>query len=121
VNVPLFHWGERVHTLHASQNEKNMAQYQLEDAKEKIELDISQASFKINESAKKAKMTSYNKEKAEENLRYASIGFESGVIAPSTLMEAQTAWLKAKSEDIDAQIDVQLCQVYLQKALGSLK
>jgi outer membrane protein len=121
VNVPLFHWGERVHTLHASQNEKNIAQYQLEDAKEKIELDISQASFKINESAKKAKMTSSNKEKAEENLRYASIGFESGVIAPSTLMEAQTAWLKANSEDIDAQIDVQLCQVYLQKALGSLK
>jgi len=35
-------------------------------------------------------------------------------------MEAQTAWLKANSENIDAQIDVQLCNVYLQKALGNL-
>ncbi len=36
VNVPIFHWGERIHTLHAAQNEKNIAQYKLEDAKEKV-------------------------------------------------------------------------------------
>jgi outer membrane protein len=119
-NVPLFHWGERIHTLRASENEKNIAQYKLDDAKEKIKLDITQAKFKISEASKKAKMTDYNKAKAEENLKYATIGFESGTVASSTLMEAQTAWLKANSEDIDAQIDVQLCQVYLQKALGIL-
>ncbi|MEA4839902.1 MAG: TolC family protein [Bacteroidales bacterium] len=119
-NVPLFHWGERIHTLRASENEKNIAQYKLDDAKEKIKLDVTQAKFKISEASKKAKMTAYNKTKAEENLKYATIGFESGTVASSTLMEAQTAWLKANSEDIDAQIDVQLCQVYLQKALGIL-
>ena len=35
-------------------------------------------------------------------------------------MAAQTAWLKAHSEQIDAMIDVQLCQTYLSKALGTL-
>lgn len=121
VNVPIFHWGERVHTLRAAENEKNIAQYKLEDAKEKIELDITQAGFKMDEANKKAKMTVSNKDKAEENLKYATVGNESGVIATSALMEAQTAWLKANSEDIDAQIDLQMCKVYLQKALGNLK
>lgn len=121
MNVPIFHWGERIHTLNAARCEKNMALYKLEEAREKIELDITQASFKINEAAKKAKMTKYNKEKAEENLRYANVGFESGVIAPSVVMEAQTAWLKSNSEEIDAAIEVKLCDVYLQKALGNLK
>lgn len=121
VNVPLFHWGERVHTLRAAENEKNMAQYKLEDAKEKVELDITQAGFKMTEANKKAKMTVSNKARAEENLKQASVGHESGVISTSTLMEAQTAWLKANSEDIDAQIDLQMCKVYLQKALGNLK
>jgi len=120
VNIPLFHFGERVHTLHSADSEKKIAQYKLEEAREKVELDITQAGFKTAEAAKKANMTASNKEKAEENLRYASIGFESGVIAPSALMEAQTAWLKANAENIDAQIDVQLCKVYLQKALGNL-
>jgi hypothetical protein len=35
-------------------------------------------------------------------------------------MTAQTAWLKANSEKIDATVDVQLCDVYLSKVLGRL-
>jgi outer membrane protein TolC len=121
LNVPIFHFGEKLYTLKAAQIEKKIAQYKLDDAREKIQLDITQASFKISEAAKKAKMTKYNKDKAQENLKYATIGFESGVISPSVLMEAQTAWLKANSEEIDASINVKLCDVYLQKAMGELK
>lgn len=120
VNVPIFHFGERLHTLHTAQNEKNIAILKLDDVKEKVQLDITQAGFRNAESNKRASMTTSNKAKAEENLNYAIIGFEAGTITISTLMEAQTAWLKANSENIDAQIDVQLCKVYLQKALGNL-
>jgi outer membrane protein TolC len=35
-------------------------------------------------------------------------------------MEAQTAWLQAQSQKIDAEIDVKLSQVDLQKSLGTL-
>lgn len=87
----------------------------------KIRLEITQSSFKMNEVIKKSIMTKTNKDKAEENLRYATIGFDSGVVASSVVMEAQTAWLKANSEDVDARIEVKLCQLYLQKAIGNLK
>ncbi len=120
VNVPIFHWGERIQTLRSAEHEKNAIQYQLEEAKEKIELDVTQSRFKLDEAARKLEMTTSNKEKAQENLTCANLGYESGVIAPSTVLEAQTAWLKANSEQIDAQIDAQLCRVYLQKALGQL-
>ena len=59
-------------------------------------------------------------EKAEENLRYANLGFREGVIPTSNVLEAQTAWLSAQSEKIDAQIDVKLTDVYLKKAIGQL-
>ena len=36
-------------------------------------------------------------------------------------MEAQTAWLQARSQKIDAEIDVRLSQSDLQKALGTLQ
>lgn len=36
------------------------------------------------------------------------------------VMEAQTAWLQAQTQKIDAEIDVKLSQVNLQKALGTL-
>jgi len=121
INIPIFHWGEKIYTLRAATIEKKMAQYKLDEAREKIELDITQASFKVSEAAKKVKMAKSNKDKAQENLKYATIGFESGVISPSVLMEAQTAWLKSNSEEIDAAIDAKLCDVRLQKATGELK
>jgi outer membrane protein TolC len=37
------------------------------------------------------------------------------------VIEAQTAWLQAKSQKIDAEIEVKLSQVNLQKALGTLR
>ena len=36
------------------------------------------------------------------------------------VMEAQTAWIQAKSQKIEAETDVQLSQVGLRKALGIL-
>jgi outer membrane protein TolC len=37
------------------------------------------------------------------------------------VLEAQTAWLAAQSDKIDAQIDVKLTEIYLRKSLGTLK
>lgn len=121
VQVPLWHWGEGVYKTKAAKAEANIANYQLADAKEKIKLQVNQAAFKVNEAAKKLTMTKKNLEKADENLRYATLGFEEGVIAPSNVLEAHTAWLSAHSEKIDAQIDVKLTEIYLQKSLGTLK
>ena len=77
----------------------------------------------VMESLQKLKKESFmiNLEKAEENLRYATLGFKEGVIATSNVLEAQTAWLSAQSEKIDAQIDVKLTEIYLKKSLGTLK
>ena len=59
-------------------------------------------------------------DKADENLRMATVGFEEGVIPALNMMEAQTAWISAHAELIDAQIEVKLTDVYLSKALGKL-
>ena len=65
-------------------------------------------------------MAQSNTAKAEENLRCANIGFREGVMESTAVIEAQTAWLQAQSQKIDAEIDVKLSQVALSKALGTL-
>ncbi len=118
VNVPIFHWGERFHKLSAAKSETRIKKLELEEAKEKIELQINQTTFKMNEAQKKLGFAAKNMENAEENLRYANLGFEEGVIPISNVMEAHTAWLKAKSEIIDSQIEYKLSVVYVNKATG---
>ena len=68
-----------------------------------------------------AKLTLSGQQKSEENLQQATIGYETGSIETTTLMEAQTAWLKACTENIDAQIDIQICKSQLEKSLGSIQ
>lgn len=94
---------------------------QVENAREMIELQVSQASYKAQEAIKTYTATEANLAKAQDNLRTATLGFKEGVITTDDVMAAQTAWLKAHSENIDALIDVQLCDVYLSKVLGTLE
>ena len=42
------------------------------------------------------------------------------MVTSDDVMAAQTAWLKANSENIDAMIDVRLSNTYLSKVLGTM-
>jgi len=119
-NIPLFHFGDKIHTLNAARSQHRIATLELEETKEKMQLQIKQSSYKVAESLKKKVSTQHNIDQAEENLRYATEGFDAGVITSTDLLGAQTAWLSAKSEAIDASIDVKLCNLYLAKSLGTL-
>ena len=120
LSVPIFHWNEGIYKVKAAKSEVNIARLQQSEVQEKIELQVNQSLFKTAEARKRLAMSDRNMEKAEENLRYADKGFREGVIPVSNVMEAQTAWLSAQSEKIDAQIDLKLAQTYLQKAMGTL-
>lgn len=120
LKIPLWHWGGNYNKYRSAKSESVVRRLQLEEAREKVELQVSQASFKANEAIKTYTMTRSNVANAEENLRQAQIGFSEGVLTADDVMTAQTAWLKANSENIDAQIDVKLCDVYLSQALGTL-
>ena len=121
VKIPVFHWGEGIYKVKAAKAEANIAQYKLDNVKEKVELQVTQATYKVNEATKKLAMAEKNMAKADENLRYANLGFQEGVIPTSNVLEAQTAWLSAQSGKIDAQIDVKMSEIYLNKSMGTLK
>ena len=108
VRVPIWNWGDVAYKVRASKGATAIANLELMEAKEMIELQVNQSQFKVDESAKRLTMAQSNILRAE------------GVIQTTTVMEAQTAWLLAQSQRIDAEIDVKMSQVNLRKALGTL-
>lgn len=121
LKVPVWHWGEGRYKVNAARAEAEVAVLQMADAREKIELQVKQSAFRVSEADKKYNLSLKNLEKADENLRTAQVGFDEGVIVTSDLMAAQTAWLQAQSDKIDAQIDMRLTRAALGQALGTLK
>ena len=106
--------------MRASKGATAIANLELAEAREMVELQVHQSNLKVEEANKHLAMARKSIERAEENLRTANLGFTEGVISPAVVMEAQTAWMQAKSQKIDAEIEVKLAHVDMEKATGTL-
>ena len=120
LTVPVLNWGDGCYKTRAAKAATRMASLEVDEAKEMIELQVSQSQHKLSEARKRLSMATQNIQKAEENLRSANLGYREGMISSTTLLQAQTAWLEAQSQKLDAQIDVRLAIVNLNKSLGRL-
>lgn len=119
VNVPIFHGFEALNKTRKAKAEATLYRSRLEDAKEMINLQVTQLRKQEDETLGKLSMAESNLESAEENLRVATIGFNEGVVNANTALGAQTAWLKARSEYIDAGIELQMLASNLEMAEGN--
>lgn len=120
LQVPIWHWGGDYKRYKAAKSNTTAQRLLLEDLEEKVQLQVNQAQFSLDEADKTYKMASLNLRKADENLRQAQLGFKEGVLTTSDVLAAQTAWLGANSEKIDAEIGLRLANTYLSKVLGNL-
>ena len=120
LRVPLWHWGGLSNKVKVAQVEANVKRLELDEAKEKIALQISQAAFRHQEAYKTFDATKANLAQADENLRIAGIAFREGMGTIDEVLAAQTAWLKANSEKIDAEIDLQMTREFLDKVMGNM-
>lgn len=120
VNVPLVTSGERIYKVKAAKAEATMAALRLSETREKVELQVSQNQQKVDEAVERLQTAMRSQAEADENLRYANAGMKEGVIPLSNVLEAQTAWLKAHSAQVEAQVDLRLANLYLLKSTGML-
>ena len=117
VNVPIVHVGG-IYALKAAKAKQREARYRMEEAEEMIELQVNKLSHELELANRKLVQCQSALEAAEENLKLADESFKAGVCSSSDLMAAQTAWVQARGEVIDARIEIAMSKVYLRQALG---
>jgi Outer membrane protein len=117
LNIPICH-PEAIHAVKLAKSKEREVGFQIEEAKEMIELQVNQTCAKLREADKRYVQAQSNINQAEENLRLANESFAEGIISATDLLGAQTAWLSAQTEKIDAEIDVKLCCLYLKQVTG---
>ena len=120
VNIPIFHGFEALQKTRKARAEAALYRDQLDDAREMIQLQVTRNYKLWNEALERLNMAESSLESAEENLRSATVGHDAGVIDTDTLLGAQTAWLKAHSEYIDAGIELQVTRTLLLQSEGDL-
>lgn len=120
VNVPIFHFGDKKHTLNAAKHYRKANQEKLEEAKELISLEVRKSIFKYNEAIKKIEMTKSSLEQAEENLKMTKDSYKEGMAKISDVLEAQSSWQEAYTNYIEAKTEFRLNETKLKKASGRI-
>ena len=92
-----------------------------EETRELLTLQTTQANQKMMEAQQKIALARLTENNAAEVLRMAQESYEAGMITSSELMQAQTAWLAAATDLIDAQAEAKTTETQLRKYFGSLK
>lgn len=121
MKIPIFHGLEAQKKTQKAKSEAKLYHSKYDEAVEMVKLEIAQLKAQKNEAADRYQMSQNNLASAEENLRIAMVGFEEGVIEANAAMAAQTAWLQAHSEFIDAGIELQMIDSNLNRAEGLYK
>lgn len=121
VNIPILTWGERSYKAKEAETNVMISRLHIEEAEEKIELQVNQCRQKVTEAHERYVAAVGNREEADENLRCANYGLKEGIIPVSNVIEAQTAWLSAHSDLISASVNERLANLYLLKSLGLIK
>ena len=101
-----------------AQAEHRAKQLELAEARSKISLQMKQALRKADEARRSYDAAMKAVAMARENMRYAKVGYEEGVIPLLNYTMAQTAWMSAQDSLIDAQIQVLLSESKLKSILA---
>ncbi|OQP60116.1 hypothetical protein A3860_34880 [Niastella vici] len=118
LSIPIFDWGQRKQKVKQQQYAIAAQQYQLQETKEKISLEVQQAYLQLNESAKRVELSGASLEQADENLRLSNDRLKVGTITGQDVLEAQTIWQQAFSNIIEAKAAYRTNEAKLYKALG---
>ena len=100
------------------QAEHRAEQLELAEARYKINLQMKQALRKADDARRSYDAAMKAVAMAKENMRYAKVGYEEGVIPLLNYTMAQTAWMSAQDSLIDAQIQVLLSESKLKSILA---
>lgn len=119
VNVPIAH-ADDILRLKAAKHAAKVATLKVEETRELLTLQTTQANQKLMEAQQKIAMARMNKNNAEEVLRMARESYDAGMITASDLMMAQTQWLSAASELVDAEVEAKTKETELKKYMREL-
>lgn len=119
VNVPIVQ-ADDILRYRAARHAQKMVELKTEQTRELLTLQTTQANQKLAEAQQKIALAELTRKNAAEVLRMAQESYQAGLITVSELMQAQTMWLSAATDLVDAQAEAKTMETRLRKYLGQL-
>ncbi len=117
-SLDIWNWGTTIHQTDQAKAMLAQAQDGLNQIKDGITLEVNQSYLNFNQSKERIKVAEAGVTQAEENYRITNDRFKSGLVLNSDLLDAEASLLQAKFNLIQSQIDLEIADARLKKAIG---
>jgi outer membrane protein TolC len=106
LKIPITQWGEGANRIRSAKADLYMAEYQLQETVNLLQLEITQAYNTLDESILKTDVARAECEQTQENLRIVNDRYELGLETLSALLEAQILWKEAFTKYTEAKVEL---------------
>lgn len=120
VKIPIFNFGKSGGKVKAAKCQAQQARYEQLDLTEKMQLQQQQALNALAEAQKELEVASRALDQAAENMRASKSMYANGYETLTDHLESQVLWQKAMATKVQANFDLYLAKVELNKAYGTL-
>ena len=120
LSVPVFHWREKKHKMQQAEINEQMAILELENTRELVTLEISQARLKLEEGLKRIGLARKSLEEASETLSEVKISYNEGLNTITDLLNARVAHQRSEASLVKALSDYEVLITKWLRAIGQL-
>lgn len=118
LNIPIFHWNERRHTVSASRAQLNASERQKLQVVDDITLELNNAITMITETAQQVSIADASLKIASENLELNTFSYNEGKLTILDVLSAQTSWLQSYTNAITANLNHKLALAQYKKVVS---
>lgn len=120
LNIPIYHFGERTNKLKAAKVKHQLAQLELQEKSELMELELTKNACNLDESQLECELAEKSLEQAQTNMELSGKLYKAGTETLSDYLTAQAEWQKAYESRVDAYFQRYLNSVKYLKSAGTL-
>lgn len=120
IKIPLYHFGDKRQQVSRAKIEREKMLLEQAEAREMIELQVSQSLFNLTEARKRSELSQLSLLQAQENLSITQNLFAEGRATTRDVLEAQAHWQEAHEAAIAARNQQKTAFTLLQKHIGEL-
>lgn len=118
VQIPLFSWGDRLHTLRASENLIHITELKKQETESLIKLEINKTWKKYKEAVKEMDLRKNALKFANKNLELYQDMYDEGMITSVKLIQARAEKNEVFSELVETKTKIKTIEIEYRKKLG---
>lgn len=118
LNVPVFAWNNRKHTLAQTRVAERNSEFELQKLKDQFNLELSNANISLSQSAAQLEISLRNLETASENLELSVLSYNEGRLPILDVLSSQLSWLQAYTNLVSSHLSNKVALADYLKATG---